>query len=231
MAELIIALDFENIEDCEKLCDKAGDAVRWYKIGSVLFSKYGPKCIEILKKRQKKVFLDLKYYDIPNTVQGAVKNALELGVDMLNVHACGGVKMMRAAADTAKACNPNALIIAVTVLTSFDQETFGEAYCTKTAISDYASHLAKLAKDSGMDGVVCSSHEISLIKTACGCDFRAVVPGIRPSWERTKDDQKRIMTPSQAVEAGADFLVVGRPVIKAPNPSEAALKITTEMTF
>ncbi|HOK04372.1 MAG TPA: orotidine-5'-phosphate decarboxylase [Victivallales bacterium] len=233
MPELIIALDMENLDDCKSLCDKLENTVRWYKIGSVLFTKYGPPCINFLKKKEKKVFLDLKYHDIPNTVKEAVKNAMNMGVDMLNIHASGGVNMMKAAVEEAKTRNPEAIVIAVTVLTSFDQSSFSNAMNRNDdyKISEHVIHLAKISYQSGIDGVVCSSHEISMIKKQFGKAFLTVVPGIRPSWELSKDDQKRIMSPAQAVKEGADYLVVGRPIIKSNNPAESALKIISEFSI
>ncbi len=231
MAELVIALDVDGIEDMSRICAKTGDAVEWFKIGSVLFSKYGPETVHLLKKNGKKVFLDLKYHDIPNTVAGAVKNAVSLGVDMVNVHASGGLAMMKAAVDAAKSRRPETLVIAVTVLTSFDQASFSMSLNREGGytIADHVRYLAEAAREAGMDGVVCSSHELEMIKKACGAGFVAVVPGIRPSWELAADDQRRVMTPGMAVRLGADYLVVGRPVLKADNPAEAAIRIFEEM--
>ncbi|HCE42426.1 MAG TPA: orotidine-5'-phosphate decarboxylase [Lentisphaeria bacterium] len=232
-SELIVALDFENLKEALDFVETAGDSVTWYKIGSQLFCSAGPSAVSELKKRGKKVFLDLKFHDIPNTVASAVAEAVKMGADMVNVHASGGREMMKAAV---KAANEKAktgsrpLVIAVTVLTSMDAQGLSEAMNRSDSYSPstHVPHLAKLAKDSGMDGVVASAHEIELIRKACGDDFVLVIPGIRPA-DSSTDDQKRIMTPAEAVRKGANFLVVGRPVLKAEIPAEAARAIKAEM--
>ncbi len=230
MAELIVALDLDTMEDVKNICEKIGDSVEWFKIGSVLFSKYGPKSVAFLKEQKKKVFLDLKFHDIPNTVAGAVRNAVSLGVDMVNVHASGGADMMKAALESAKTERSEALVIAVTVLTSFDELSFAKAMNREGySITEHVAYLAKIAKNVGMDGVVCSSHELEMVKSSNVKDFIAVVPGIRPAWELSADDQKRVMTPRHAVELGADYLVVGRPVLKSCDPANAARKIVEEI--
>ncbi len=232
-SELIVALDFENLASALGFVETAGDSVTWYKIGSQLFCSAGPAAVAELKKRGKKVFLDLKFHDIPNTVASAVAEAVKMGADMVNVHASGGREMMKAAVKAANdnskpGCRP--LVIAVTVLTSMDQPALAEALnrTDSYAPATHVPHLAKLAKDSGMDGVVASAHEIELIRNTCGKDFVLVIPGIRPA-DSSTDDQKRIMTPAEAVSKGANFLVVGRPVLKAKNPAEAARAIKAEM--
>jgi orotidine-5'-phosphate decarboxylase len=232
-SELIVALDFENLSQALDFVETAGDSVTWYKIGSQLFCSAGPLAVSELKKRGKKVFLDLKFHDIPNTVASAVVEAVKMGADMVNVHASGGREMMKAAV---KAAADNAvsgkrpLVIAVTVLTSMDSSALTEVMNRTDSYepSTHVPHLAKLAKDSGMDGVVASAHEIELIRKVCGKDFVLVIPGIRPA-DSSTDDQKRIMTPAEAVRKGANFLVVGRPVLKAKNPAEAARAIKAEM--
>jgi orotidine-5'-phosphate decarboxylase len=231
--ELIVALDFEKLQSALDFVETAGDSVTWYKIGSQLFCSAGPAAVAALKKKGKKVFLDLKFHDIPNTVASAVAEAVKLGADMVNVHASGGREMMMAAVKAATDNSPagkRPLIIAVTVLTSMDEAALTEVMNRSDAYtpSVHVPHLAKLAKDSGMDGVVSSAHEIDLIRKTCGGDFVLVIPGIRPA-DSSTDDQKRVMTPAEAAKKGADFIVVGRPVLKAKNPAEAARAIMAEM--
>ncbi len=231
--ELIVALDFEKLQNALDFVETAGDSVTWYKIGSQLFCSAGPTAVSALKAKGKKVFLDLKFHDIPNTVASAVAEAVKLGADMVNVHASGGREMMAAAVRAASDNSPagkRPLIIAVTVLTSMDEPALTEVMNRREtyAPSVHVPHLAKLAKESGMDGVVASAHEIDLIRRACGEDFVLVIPGIRPA-DSSADDQKRVMTPGEAARKGADFIVVGRPVLKAKNPAEAARAIKAEM--
>jgi orotidine-5'-phosphate decarboxylase len=236
MAELIVALDFEKKDEAVSFVEKAGTSIEWFKIGSVLFTESGTQTISFLKKHGKKIFLDLKFHDIPNTVAGAVKNAVLMGVDMINVHASGGTEMMQSAVEAAeKTSSPGKkpLMIAVTVLTSLDDRSLSKALNQNN--NDYSAekhvvYLAKIAKSSGMDGVVSSAHEVKKIKEICGQNFITVVPGIRPSWETVKDDQKRIMTPRAAILEGADFIVIGRPILKAADPVDAVKKIKKEMT-
>jgi orotidine-5'-phosphate decarboxylase len=232
--ELIVALDFEKLQNALDFVDTAGDSITWYKVGSQLFCSAGPAAVAALKNKGKKVFLDLKFHDIPNTVASAVAEAVKLGADMVNVHASGGKEMMRAAIMAATDNSPvgkRPLIIAVTVLTSMDETALTEVMNRKDVYtpSIHVPHLAKLAKESGMDGVVASAHEIELIRRECGGDFVLVIPGIRPA-DSSTDDQKRIMTPGEAAKKGADFIVVGRPVLKAKNPAEAARAIKAEMS-
>ena len=231
--ELIVALDFEKLQSALDFVETAGDSVTWYKIGSQLFCSAGPAAVAALKGKGKKVFLDLKFHDIPNTVASAVAEAVKLGADMVNVHASGGKEMMKAAVKAASDSSPagkRPLLIAVTVLTSMDEAALTEVMNRSHVYtpSIHVPHLAKLAKESGMDGVVASAHEIDLIRRTCGDDFVLVIPGIRPA-DSSTDDQKRIMTPSEAARKGADFIVVGRPVLKAENPAEAARAIKAEM--
>jgi orotidine-5'-phosphate decarboxylase len=231
--ELIVALDFEKLQSALDFVETAGDSVTWYKIGSQLFCSAGPAAVAALKGKGKKVFLDLKFHDIPNTVASAIAEAVKLGADMVNVHASGGKEMMKAAVKAASDISPagkRPLLIAVTVLTSMDESALTEVMNRSDVYtpSVHVPHLAKLAKESGMDGVVASAHEIDLIRKTCGEDFVLVIPGIRPA-DSSTDDQKRIMTPAEAAKKGADFIVVGRPVLKAGNPAEAARAIKAEM--
>jgi orotidine-5'-phosphate decarboxylase len=230
MTELIVALDVDDLATARTLTAAGGNSVGWYKIGSHLFTRCGPAAVRMLKDAGKNVFLDLKFHDIPNTVAGAVAAAAELGVDMVNVHASGGSAMMKAARKALDPIPPERrpLLIAVTVLTSMDQAALGEVLGVATPPADQVRRLARMARDSGMDGVVASAHEIALIREACGPEFQLVIPGIRP---RGSDhgDQQRVMTPGEAARHGANFIVVGRPVLQAPDPAAAAAAIVAEM--
>ncbi len=234
--ELIVALDFGSLDEALKLVKAAGEAVEWYKVGSQLFTAAGPEAVKSLKKEGKKVFLDLKFHDIPNTVANAVAAAVRMGVDMVNVHASGGRAMMEAAVKAAREEEAKAgsspLVIAVTVLTSMDEKALCEAINRQGPYSPavHVPYLAKLAKSSGMHGVVASAHEIELIRNTCGKGFKLVIPGIRPSGP-SADDQKRTMTAAEAAAKGADFIVVGRPVLKAPDPARAAREIVNELAI
>ncbi|MBI5396004.1 MAG: orotidine-5'-phosphate decarboxylase [Verrucomicrobia bacterium] len=215
--ELIVALDVPTLDDASRLLDRLGGSVRWFKVGMQLFTATGPAVVREIRSRGAKVFLDLKFHDIPNTVAGAAQSAAALGVEMFNVHASGGEEMMRAAVTGGgREGGARPLVIAVTILTS---QAASEADVLK---------LARAAKASGLDGVVCSAREAVTLKRELGADFKLVCPGIRPSWSET-GDQKRIVTPRDAVKAGADYIVVGRPILAAPNPAEAAKRVLDEM--
>ncbi len=230
---LMVALDVGTAEEAKALTEKIGDGVTWYKVGMELFYAEGPKVIEMLKEKQKKVFLDLKFHDIPNTVAGAVRSVSELGVDMCNLHACGGREMMQRAMDAnkdaaAKTGKPPAKIIGVTILTSMDQHVFQTELGFSGEIREKVLSWAELVKEAGLDGVVASAHEAEMIKKKCGGDFLIVTPGIRPKSSEV-NDQKRVMDPAQALKNGATHLVVGRPIAKAENPAQAAERILKEM--
>lgn len=233
MTKLIVALDKDSLAEALDIVDAAGESVEWYKIGSQLFCKEGPAAVKAIKDKGKKVFLDLKFHDIPNTVANAIANSVKMGVDMVNVHASGGTEMMQRSVEAANNANTSGstpLVIAVTVLTSMNEEGLSEVLnCESTrAPATQVEHLAKLAKNSGMNGVVCSAHEIDIIRKACGEDFALIVPGIRPAGAAV-GDQKRVMTPREAAEKGANFIVVGRPVLNADSPSIAAIAINKEL--
>jgi len=212
--KLIVALDVDNLEEAKRLVDILYPNVKIFKVGSQLFTACGPEAVRMIVKKGAKVFLDLKFHDIPNTVKKAIVSAAKLKVYMLTVHLSGGKDMLGAAVSIAD--RPK--IIGVSVLTSESKED------TK----DKVLNLAKLAKAAGLDGVVCSAQETNMIREACGKDFIIVTPGIRPEGY-VIDDQVRITTPKEAVKAGADFIVVGRPIIKAENPKEAAVKILKDI--
>ncbi|MDD3952491.1 MAG: orotidine-5'-phosphate decarboxylase [Lentisphaeria bacterium] len=223
---LIAALDVDSREEAFAIVEKIGSSVEWYKVGKQLFTRCGPELISGLKQRGKKVFLDLKYHDIPNTVAQAVRSAAAIGADMVNVHASGGPAMLKAAAQAA--AESKICLIAVTVLTSLDQQELN-AIGIQDSPADQVLRLARLTQQAGLAGVVCSAREITLIQNACGKDFLTIVPGIRPAGADA-GDQKRIMTPAQAAAAGASYIVVGRPILAASDPSEAAQAIRQELT-
>ena len=229
--KIIIALDVGTKREALALAEALNDA-RVFKIGLELFTAEGPALLEEAVRLGKKPFLDLKYHDIPNTVSGAVRSATRKGVYMLTLHTSGGAEMMAAAAraareESAGTGKERPVLLGVTILTSLKDEELrriGFAH----AVADQVLRLAVLAKDSGLDGVVCSPHEIESIKRECGDDFLVVTPGIRPAWAAAQD-QKRIMTPAEAIGKGADYLVIGRPITGAPSPQEAFLKVLAEL--
>ncbi|WP_371361390.1 Orotidine 5'-phosphate decarboxylase [Sporomusa rhizae] len=229
---LIVALDVDTMDEVRQLVETLGDAVSHYKVGMQLFYSVGMECLTYLRERRKDVFLDLKMHDIPNTVAQGAASLTRLGVAMINVQASGGLAMMRAAAEkvteTASALNiPRPKLIAVTVLTSMDN-TEWTLLRNVASIPDQVVHLAKLAKEAGLDGVVASPQEAELIRKACGDDFAIVTPGVRPLGAAL-NDQSRVATPADALKAGAHYLVVGRPITKAQDPRAAALAILDEM--
>jgi len=230
---LVLALDVDNFESAEKLVEKLNNYVGVFKVGSQLFTAEGTKVIKMINKKGGKVFLDLKFHDIPNTVARAAEVATKLGVYIFDVHTSGGYEMMKAAAEASKKISlvlgvRKPLILGVTLLTSINQEILEKEIGVKNKLEEQVVHLAKLAKVAGLDGVVASSWEIKEIRKACGEDFVILTPGIRPAG-KSFDDQKRVMTPGEAIKLGADFLVIGRPIRNAANPVEAAKKILKEM--
>ena len=226
---LIVALDFHTMSGVKKLVNELGDSVNFYKVGMELFYSVGAGVIEWLKERDKKIFLDLKLHDIPNTVAGGLCSLMNLGADILNVHASGGFTMMKTAAEAlhAEAERYNVespKLIAVTILTSIGQSE----WCGALQISEQVVEFAKLAQSAGLDGVVASPQEAKLIREACGKNFLIVTPGIRPAGADI-NDQSRISTPKAALQNGATHLVIGRPIRAAANPREAAEKILAEI--
>ena len=231
MNQILAALDVDTAEAAHALADKLRGAVGGFKIGSRLFTSHGPSIVEALVARGDRVFLDLKFHDIPNTVAGAVAAATRLGVWMVNVHASGGHGMMKAAVEAADAessrlSRPRPLVIAVTMLTSLSEETMGEIGVAG-AMASQVGRLAMLAQSAGLDGVVASPQEIALIRNRCGKTFEIVTPGIRGASD-DKGDQRRTMTAAEALSAGASYLVVGRPIIADANPRAAAERIDAE---
>jgi orotidine-5'-phosphate decarboxylase len=233
--QLLIALDVETGARALELVEALGDVAGGFKIGSRLFTLEGPEIVRAIVSRGHRVFLDLKFHDIPNTVATAVSAATSLGVWMVNVHASGGTKMMQAARDAAHETAAQAgttppIVIAVTVLTSMSAQALTEVG-VGTPVLDHVGYLAGLAKSAGLDGVVASPQETSLVRGRCGPGFAIVTPGIRGGGAATsgKDDQERTMTAAAAIAAGASYIVVGRPIIAAADPRQAAEAIVTEM--
>ncbi len=233
MNPILVALDVESAARAIELADQLRGSVGGFKIGKQLFTAAGPAMVRELTDRGDRVFLDLKFHDIPNTVAGAVQSAVATGAWMVNVHASGGSAMMKAAADAARKTaaalgQPRPLVIAVTVLTSMDNEGLAEIGVSRPML-DQVVHLATLAQASGLDGVVASPQEVRAIRSACGADFQIVTPGIRPADQQGKDDQARTLTPAQAIAAGSSYLVIGRPITAAPDPRTAAEAITATL--
>jgi orotidine-5'-phosphate decarboxylase len=234
MNPILVALDVASADHALALADTLRGVVGGFKVGKQLFTAEGPSVVRRLADRGDRVFLDLKFHDIPNTVAGAVSSSVATGAWMVNVHASGGRKMMKAAADAATAAAEQAgrtrpLVIGVTVLTSLDQSQLQETG-VPASVMDHVVHLATLARDSGLDGVVASPLEIAAIRAACGPDFAIVTPGIRPAGlTSSSDDQARTMSPAEAMAAGASYLVIGRPITNAPDPRRAAQAIVESL--
>jgi orotidine-5'-phosphate decarboxylase len=214
-SKLIVALDVDNYDEAAGLVKDLRDAVEVFKVGSQLFTRYGPKIVEFINEQGRQCFLDLKFHDIPNTVAKAVESAAALKVFMLTVHTCGGEEMLKAAA---RLIPGRPVIVGVTVLTSVPGNVVGEVV-----------ERARLAQKCGLNGVVASPKELPVLRKEFGEKFLIVTPGIRPEWADA-GDQKRVMTPAEAVAAGASYIVVGRPIVAAPKPVAAALRILTEMS-
>jgi orotidine-5'-phosphate decarboxylase len=229
---LIVALDVHTMADVEQLVQKLGDTVSYYKVGMELFYSVGPDVVRWLSQQGKKVFLDLKLHDIPNTVAGGLCSLMDLGASIVNVHASGGYTMMKTAAERLHAAAAERgiecpKIIAITVLTSISQEEWNGTGQTR-AIEDSVLTLARLTKSAGLDGVVASPREAAAIRQACGPDFLIVTPGVRPAGSDV-NDQTRIATPAAAIRNGASHIVVGRPIRMADDPQAAAEAIIAEM--
>jgi orotidine-5'-phosphate decarboxylase len=222
---LIVALDVPRPDQARALVDQLAGAVGMFKVGSQLFTEAGPGFVRELRSRGEAVFLDLKYHDIPNTVSNAVSRASDLGVSLLTVHALGGRAMLEAA--RAAANGRATRIIAITVLTSHAEDSLGELGIGGS-LPESVARLARLAKAANVDGVVASPHEVPLVRASCGPGFLVVTPGIRPAGA-PRGDQARAATPEEAVAQGADYIVVGRPILDAPDPRAAALNIVASL--
>jgi len=227
--KIIVALDYSDEKTALSIAEKTAPYAGVFKVGFELFISAGPSIVKNIHSFGGKVFLDLKLHDIPNTVSKAALAAAELRVFMLNVHASGGVEMMRKTAEELKKIENSPLLIAVTVLTSMNSETLKNELNIQATAAEQVTRLAKLAKSAGLSGVVASGEEITAVKNACGKDFKVIVPGVRPEWS-AKNDQKRIVTPKQAIERGADFIVVGRPITSAEDVAAAAGKVLSEIS-
>lgn len=217
IGRLAVALDFPSVAPAMALFERLRDSAGLFKIGSELFLQTGPDGVRKLTENGAPVFLDLKFHDIPRTVAAAARESAKMGAAIFNVHASGGVEMMRAAAEASRAVRPQTKIIAVTVLTSLP------------ATEDQVLRLADSVREAGLDGVVASPREMRALRAHFGPDFLLVSPAIRPAWAVTKDDQNRTATPAEATAAGADYIVVGRPITGADDPFSAACKVIEEI--
>lgn len=230
---LIVPLDVENMKQAEEIINEIGDELTTYKVGLQLYTKEGSKVIKMLKKYDKKVFLDLKFHDIPNTVVGAVKSALDLGVDMMTIHAMGGFDMMEGVAklmwQRKSDGKHSPTVFAVTLLTSLDSAFLEDVIGTANrTVEDEVVILARAAQSAGINGVVASPHEIKAIRKECGQDLLILTPGVRPAGS-DKNDQSRIATPKKAIKDGADYIVVGRPITSSGDMKKAVKNILKEM--
>lgn len=233
---LIVSLDLSDFEKIKKVVEQLAGLVNFYKIGAIPFTFYGPEIIKYLKNKNKKVMLDLKYHDIPNTVARACEGAVRMGVDFITLHTSGGFSMLEEAvkavlsvANTEKIEKPK--LLGITVLTSIDEAYFKDLFGDiKRTIAGQVIFLAQLARSAGLDGVVASPKEISVIRKECGKEFLIITPGIRPATEIVKkDDQARTLSPKEAIQAGVDYIVVGRPIVKAPDPIASTKNILKEI--
>lgn len=226
--KVVVALDFDKLKSAYNFVDKVDPSLCKLKVGKEMFTHFGPEFVKHLVDKQFKVFLDLKFHDIPNTVAKACIAAADMGIWMVNVHACGGPLMMEQARKGLEAYGlERPLLIAVTVLTSMDQAQLN-AVGINRSLTEQVLHLAKLTRQSGLDGVVCSAQESSLLKREVAQDFVLVTPGIRPAGSDI-GDQIRVMTPKEAVIAGSDYLVIGRPVTQAENPLQTLIDINNSL--
>jgi orotidine-5'-phosphate decarboxylase len=225
---IVVALDFQALTPCERLLDQLDPIYCRVKIGKELFTASGPAAVHAAHKRGFDVFLDLKFHDIPVTVAKAVSAAADLGVWMVNVHASGGIRMLTAAAEALSKKSSRPHLIGVTVLTSMAADELSQIGVIASA-EEHALRLARLTKDAGLDGVVCSALEAEAMKACFGADFLLVTPGIRPDGSPA-DDQRRIVTPIEAIRCGSNYLVIGRPITQAPDPASVCKTIVESLT-
>jgi orotidine-5'-phosphate decarboxylase len=224
---LICAIDTPDVKQAASLASTLHGAIGHAKLGLEFFSAQGPQGIKKVAASGLPIFLDLKFHDIPNTVAGAVRSAASLGVSMLTIHTSGGSRMMKAAAEAASGAKKKPIVLGVTVLTSMDEADLKECGVSRKVKAQVLA-LAELALKSGIDGLVCSAHEVAALKKEFGKELKLVVPGIRPAGS-SKGDQRRVMTPAEAIEAGADYLVIGRPITEQASPKKAAQAILKEI--
>ncbi len=226
MKDVIVALDFKNREETMVFLENFTAPI-YVKVGMELFYSAGPEIVKEIKALGHQVFLDLKFHDIPNTVRGAMRSCLSLGADMVNLHASGGKQMMKEALEEANILEKPPLVIAVTILTSMDEHTLKTELHVNEQVEAAVLRLAKLTKEAGLPGIVCSALEAKIVKEELGKDFLTITPGIRPM-ESSHGDQSRVVTPVMAKDLGSDYIVVGRPITKADDPYKAYLKIKEE---
>jgi orotidine-5'-phosphate decarboxylase len=224
---LIVALDVSSAAAAQKIVAAVGDSARYYKVGLQLYTAEGPQIVRDLVSSGRQVFLDLKLHDIPNTVRAAVREACKLGVSMLTVHAAGGGNMLRAAVEAGRSAHISPMILAVTVLTSLEDRDLEHAGVRGT-VGDQVSRLAALAIANGCHGVIASAHEAAALRNELGDDFLIVTPGVRPSG-KDHGDQARVVTPAEAIAAGASYIVVGRPITGASDPAAEAREILAQI--
>jgi orotidine-5'-phosphate decarboxylase len=225
--KILVALDYHDKNKALELIEQLNPQLCGLKVGKEMFTLFGPSFVKELVDKNYNVFLDLKFHDIPNTVAKACQAAAELGVWMINVHASGGRVMMEKAREALLETDNKPLLIAVTMLTSMNEQVYSELGYERN-LADQVSHLAQMTLESGLDGVVCSSWEAEQLKQQCGKDFKLITPGIRPLGSE-QGDQSRIMTPQQAINAGSDYLVIGRPITKADDPYQALCEISESL--
>jgi orotidine-5'-phosphate decarboxylase len=231
--KLVLALDVNTMEEAKALVHELRDYVGIFKVGLQLYTSVGPDIIKMIQDEGGQIFFDGKFHDIPNTVAKASANLIKHGVTFFNIHTSGGSKMistcLKLAKETAKSCGlPKPTVLGVTLLTSFGQKTLTEELLINRNIDDYVSQLAKVAKDSGLDGIIASATDVPKIKKVCGNDFLILCPAIRPTWS-VVNDQIRVVTPADAIRTGVDFLVVGRPITAAQDRVSAAKLVLDEM--
>ncbi len=225
--KIIVPLDVPTQEAAIALLDKLPQVPFW-KVGLELFVATGPNILKLLKDRQKRIFLDLKFHDIPNTVAGACRSASHYGVDLLTLHGTAGRNALKAATEAIFDSPSPPQLLAITLLTSLNSRELAFDLKIPLELPEYALQMALLAQESGINGAVCSPQEVAQLRQVCGPDFVLVCPGVRPTWAQT-GDQRRVMTPKKALEAGADYLVIGRPITMADNPAMAWERIIDEV--
>jgi orotidine-5'-phosphate decarboxylase len=226
---LIVPLDVMTLKEAKGLLDRLGEVVKFYKIGCTLFTAAGPAAVDEVKNRGYKVFLDLKYYDIPSVVSKAVQNLVKMEVDIFTLHTLGGFELMESVVKVLWHEAHKPLALGVTILTSINEAFLRDVLGTiEVSVEEEVKRLAEMARSAGLDGVVASAHEIKRIKSICGNDFIVLAPGIRPEGSE-KFDQKRVLTPKEAIENGADYIVVGRPIIQSKDPLKVAASVLKEI--